>query len=435
MARDIVANNLRERAAWKWIAMGIVLVATIGFDFALARDSETANINWLTISKATLALGLIVWCLLRIQRWWASINRYSAPWLLLVFWLVVTAVYSISPAITAVTALTLLAMLMFQLYVVQELETPQLVWTMLLSLSGFLAVSLVLYFVAPDLARTTAWNFVEQQTQDSGRLQGLTGGPNNLGKMAAFSLVLLGVFYRDLRQANYNRIILIGMGLLAALDLVLSGSRTSILALVIAGGVVAMIRFPKLIAPVLVVGALGLLILIPNFAGIATKLSRSGNPNEIMTATGRTYVWAIAWHFIQLKPLLGYGYRTTIYLMPTYAKSIGMYYAPPTPHNAILTLWFDAGIPAVLMFISAVGSTIYYCIANRYWKILTIFMYWFCTTFTEPGGFSGVADNASLSLFLPIALLAVQPTLKVAEASRTRRRRRRVVSDSVRELA
>jgi len=44
---------------------------------------------------------------------------------------------------------------------------------------------------------------------------------------------------------------------------------------------------------------------------MGSQFSRSGDPTEVYTLTGRLEIWDVAWKQINLSPILGYGYNTS----------------------------------------------------------------------------------------------------------------------------
>jgi O-antigen ligase len=140
--------------------------------------------------------------------------------------------------------------------------------------------------------------------------------------------------------------------------MVLSQSRTSILALAIALLVVLSIRRPTrvLIAGVVVaLAALVIALLDIDVADVAALISRTGHASEIATLTGRTDIWGFYIAEILKEPFLGYGYGSSKYLMPLlYRTAWG--WTTTHAHNMWIQVAFTTGIIGLALLMLVIYS-------------------------------------------------------------------------------
>ncbi|MEF1173961.1 O-antigen ligase family protein, partial [Vibrio sinaloensis] len=73
-----------------------------------------------------------------------------------------------------------------------------------------------------------------------------------------------------------------------------------------------------------------------------TAVSRHGDPNEILTFTGRTFIWPAVIEKILDQPLFGYGLGVTSIALPELSYVIG--YTPAHAHNLVLQATFSLGL-------------------------------------------------------------------------------------------
>lgn len=93
-------------------------------------------------------------------------------------------------------------------------------------------------------------------------------------------------------------------------------------------------------------------------------------PHLPESARHRLYIWDFASHKAMLHPWLGWGFNTSrvIPILPEDMLWGGNSPLPLHPHNSILQLWLELGIPGVLLFaglIAALGSHIRIYAADR----------------------------------------------------------------------
>ncbi len=235
--------------------------------------------------------------------------------------------------------LSLVGVALFVPAAMKSLGGRKLMLTIAFSLCIYLLGSWVAFLYFPDIGV-----FHEQVTQSDvfARMGGLAH-PNELGFYSAYAAIVICALYAT-RQVSAP---VAAMGsLLALLTIYSSFSRTAAIACSVGlavtfgaslrrpGNVVGMLLLAGLVTLVLF-GLLGMGQLDWLVDSWATKLTKSGNLDELATATGRTEIWVAAISFIQESPLLGYGYCSARFVMEDYS-----YHG----HNILLNAMLYAGI-------------------------------------------------------------------------------------------
>ena len=223
-----------------------------------------------------------------------------------------------------------------------RLADTQVLRPLVLALACECTVGLFAGLLFPD----AGW--LQDYDSDGSRLAGLSGHPNLLGQHAVL-LVLIATSAYECRALGRRR--WIAVELLALATLLLTGSRTAILAMLAAFLIVYLrthVRISRFAIQTLTVAAAAVLLLsatgmMPNFDGVFAFLSRSGNASEIMTATNRSELWVIAWHHFLERPLLGWGFNGTEQLMVNSVES-NFPGNPVNAHNLIFQALMSLGV-------------------------------------------------------------------------------------------
>lgn len=174
------------------------------------------------------------------------------------------------------------------------------------------------------------------------RMSGLSH-PNTLGQMSGLTLVLSLLLYRDDKKFSWLRAIVI---VAAAGALVGSLSRTSLFASIIAGlSVYRMHIFQRHYAMMAIAcGMVGLVALIfaSMFVDIESKVanklgafSKSGDAEELTSATGRTEIWGETIRLVSERPAVGYGAATSKELLKDHSLHT---------HNLVLNVALSTGV-------------------------------------------------------------------------------------------
>jgi O-antigen ligase len=373
----------------------------------LATDPTRLDLS--NIGKAVLwSFGLIfaAWLLRRHS---AYLLRQPMRYVLIFFaWLFVTALYSPEPFKALFMASTLLSVFFVFLAFAKERGLPLLFDRLIQIQTVFLALSIVLYFAAPSVSHMLLWD-----GSVGGRMTGLGGHPNQTGVLASFLIVAL---YARCDSGNLSRLFKVAAIAVALATLILTQSRTSLIA---AGmGCMAFFllrnRWHAALIPVLVCLVAAAVLVISLDSQILAVFARSGDADELLTGTGRSFIWELSWGLIKRAPLLGYGFNSTysIFMEEAYllAGDVGIYIFPHS-HNLALQLLLYGGIFALVLFVLPIASIIAVAVKMRDPRIVALLACYLSFTMTEPGGFFQYADNmiALLALATVAAQVAVVP--------------------------
>ena len=377
----------------------------------LATDPAKLDIS--NIGKAALwSFGLLVAAWL-LRRHSAYLLRPPMRYMLVFFgWLLVTTLYSPEPFKAIFMVSTLLSVFLVFLAFAEERGLPVLFDRLIQIQTVFLGLSIVLYFAVPSISHMLLWD-----GSIGGRMTGLGGHPNQTGVLASFIIVAI---YARCDSGNLSKLFKIVAVAIALITLVLTQSRTSL----IAAGIGCMAffllrnRWHAALIPVLLCVVVAAVLVINLDSQILAIFARSGDADELLTGTGRSFIWELSWGLIKKAPLLGYGFNSTftMFMDEAYllAGDVGLYIFPHS-HNLVLQLWLYGGIIALALFVLPIASIIASAIKARDPRIAALLACYLSFTMTEPGGFFQYADNmiALLALATVAAQVGVAPYRRV----------------------
>jgi O-antigen ligase len=319
----------------------VFVVFALNLSFRV-RDLGDVGLDWQNGVK------LATWIVLpaiAVARWRRIAPLLREPVLALAFLYAMIAFASTAwsevPAYTGANALGLFAYLGLGCMVVVDLGEDATIRIMLWTLLAYITVGIIGGVVAPDLAWLPP--SVEETTS---RLRGFTSQPNNFAEQAGVFMILAVVARR---KGLIGRAVFWGMLLLGVTTILAADSRITLIAVLIASGLVTVrnSRFGGVIA-FAVVGALALALALaasdalPNIEDLFGELSRTGRQSEIWTLTGRTDIWEVVWTKIQEKPFFGWGFNGTEALISSsFDKSFAG--SPVNAHNAVLQTLLSVG--------------------------------------------------------------------------------------------
>jgi exopolysaccharide production protein ExoQ len=170
--------------------------------------------------------------------------------------------------------------------------------------------------------------------------------------------------------------------------------------------------------PFLVFMGVAAILVISLDSEILAIFARSGDADELLTGTGRSFIWDLSWGLIKRAPILGYGFNSTysIFMDEAYllAGDVGLYIFPHS-HNLVLQLLLYGGVIALVLFVFPIVSIAAIAVKTRDPRIAALLACYLSFTMTEPGGFFQYADNmiAMLVLATVAAQVAVAPYRRV----------------------
>ncbi len=368
----------------------------------LATDPSKLDISNVTkIGLWTLGLVVAAWLLRRHSSY---LLRPPMRYLLVFFgWIFVSCLYSPEPFKSLIMASSLLSVFLVFLAFAEARGLPALFDRLIQIEVVFLALSIVLYFAVPSVSHMLAWDGAV-----GSRMTGLGGHPNQTGVLASLILVAL---YARCDSGGLSRLFKATAIAIALMALVLTQSRTSL----IAAGAGCMTffllknRWHAALIPVLLCAMAVAVLVIRLDSEILAVFARSGDADELLTGTGRSFIWELSWGLVQRAPLLGYGFNSTytMFMEEAYllAGDVGIYIFPHA-HNLVLQLLLYGGVVALALFALPIASIISSAIRARDPRIAALLATYLSFSMTESAGFFQYADN--MIVILALATVAAQ---------------------------
>ncbi len=339
-------ENVRPFAKWEHRLASLLVFCIVflnGADFVGKAGDEEFTVHWqiylrLLVSLASGVAGLF-WLFPVSYR-----DFLTWPGILVTIytlWNGVSVVFSIEPMYSMAAWCSLFGIVLFIPAGMRVLGATDLLKTMGFSTALYLAGSWIAYWYFPEIG---IWQEKITQTDIVERMGGL-GHPNELGFYSAYTLILFSVLTVS---RKVSPLVSAPVLLMATITLVSCLSRTSMLVTVLALLVVLQgwLRLRANTAIVFFVASLAFLLL---FAALSTgrldwivedtllSLTKSGNTDELFTATGRTEIWAYGLGRILESPLFGYGYCTARFVMIDHSFHC---------HNIVLNTALNGGLVA-----------------------------------------------------------------------------------------
>lgn len=325
------------------IALATVFMAAFFNQVDLEADNATVAISGQVLLKlAVLAIGGLygAYAFLNDPRVRKTVLTFPVLWIVIIFGFYCLAVPgSVTPLESMASTMSIACIVLLTVTALVQIGVVPVLTTVFHALSAFVVLSWVAVFAMPDIGI-----FYEPIAggEFATRLGGLAH-PNTLGQFSGLAIVLGLLLYSKLNQRSYWRIAVL---LLAGGALMGSISRTSILATVVA---IAFIyrdsifqrRHLVYLVGLGFVGMLGLVFMLGTTdleQLIASKIpfiSKSGDAEELFSATGRTTIWAYAIQLIGERPFTGYGAATSKYFLIEHSLYT---------HNLILHIAFSTGV-------------------------------------------------------------------------------------------
>lgn len=305
------------------------------------RDPSDIGLDWQNGMKFALWAGAAAIGVGQLARSWPRLRNGRMT--LILIWLgigLLSSIYSASATYSFSTAFGVLGMLLLAAGLAEVLTEKQMLLTVALSLSVFVIAGWVTYFAIPALGRSP---FITADGSIVERICGLAGQANALGCSLA---VLLAAVFLLWYRGHCGLLALAPMGLIGIVTLLWADSRTALLAFVIGAAAVVARRSLWRWGSALLAGTLGVILIaafpLKMILGATGGLSRSGDPSEMLTLTGRTEIWAFVWDKIELQPWFGYGYNSSKFILPLFLGLPGL--TVDEAHNTWLQNLLGTGI-------------------------------------------------------------------------------------------
>lgn len=370
------------------------------------RDYQDKDVDFQVILKLGVWLTVVLLAIFHGRRWLHMVlvpGNY--PWMFFLLWLLATTLVSKSPAYTLVSVFTVVASVLFAAYIFSSFDEVQIFAVIVVSIASFCVISIVVYFVAPQFGHFVYWQNGERFI--SSRLAGIAGSSNNLALIASFCVVVVGIYAREFHRINVFFVPI--SGLIAFVTLLMTESRGPLGAAVAILFIVYMLHWHRIYAAVML-GSLGLLAvaaLIPKGETFMMKLvSRSGSVGEITSFTGRTEIWHAVLQLASASPWMGYGYASSVFVLPEHASQIG--FTTSHAHNLVLQLLLTTGMIGVLLFVLSVLSVLVRATAQRDRVVFAMMLFVLFNGVTESSGFTTLANICTFAYAIAVTMPPLQ---------------------------
>lgn len=402
----------------RWAVYALVAVVVFLLDAVFrTRDFEDKSVDFQIVLKLACWGLIFLIATIRFSRFYSSLFQPAqALWLAFFCWLCVSTLYAPSFIYSAAAVFSLAALYLFALSLSRDYDPDTVLAAAIAGIAAFCLVSIIVYFAVPSFGRLDEW--AKGVRVVGNRMSGIAGTPNSMGRIAAFGLLILAFRWRAIVERLGFRLTAAG-AIMMAVCLLVSNSRTSLALLIVIVGL-STIMTPQRLPYVLlgIAGAvLALLLILPYSNEIMVMLSRSGDASEITTGTSRSHIWEIVSQLAASKFWTGWGYGSSVFIIPTYAKSIG--HTALHSHNIMLQLWFSVGMIGVLLFVAALAAQLHRAVRIGDGLTVAFIAFTMLNGITESSAFTGLANITTLSLVLAIGRGTV-PGLAAPTRARSR---------------
>lgn len=188
-----------------------------------------------------------------------------------------------------------------------------------------------------------------------GRFNGLLGNPNGLGLYSSIFFILFSI-YNNLFPGNFSKKEKSLIYLLIVISILLSGSRNSIITIIIFSISALIFRYSTLLGFTLIILIIVSNDLISNFIYSLIEtlgLTEYFRLDEAEKVSGRVIAWEFAWQNIQDNYFFGKGFDYTNYLYIKFYEVLSMKGHLGNAHNSYLTIWLDTGLIGLLLLLRA----------------------------------------------------------------------------------
>lgn len=245
------------------------------------RDYQDKDIDFQVILKIAVWITVAAVAIIHARHWLGTmLTPGNYPCILFLFWLFATAIVSQAPVYTLVSAFTVFACVVFCAYLFSVFDEVEIFATIVAAITLFCIISIIVYFAIPEFGHYVFW--LNQERFVSPRLAGIAGSANNMALIAAFSLVVIGLYAREFHRLHV--LFAPVSGAFALIALLMTNSRGPLAGAAAILFIVYMLHWRRLYAAVFIfsVGLLGLAVLLPKGEKFLFKMvSRSGDVGEI----------------------------------------------------------------------------------------------------------------------------------------------------------
>ncbi len=416
----------RDADAYALLPLGLVVAAAAGWVFMLAcagsapamlvflvvlvfvndalfrvRDPGEVGLDWQNAMKFALWAGAGTIGVCTLPRSLPLLRGGAMGWLMAYLaYAMFSSLYSAAPVFSFATAFGFASMGLFAAALAVTVSEKEIMLTFVLALLAFVLAGWVAYFALPEVGRSL---FITSHGTVVERMCGLAGQPNALGNgLAVYTALVFLLWYRG----HVGWVAAATLGSVGLVTLLVADSRTA-LGAVLAGIIAVILRRSVWLWGSTALGAavlalLALSIQLRDLLSLSGGLSRSGDPTELFTLTGRTEIWEFAWSKIVLSPWIGYGYNSSKFILPEFDGLPGL--KVDEAHNMLLQNLLAVGVigtvPLLGMIFKMLTDLVRAPDARR--DLFTILM--LVWGVTVAGAFGSTPTVLSLAIFCVLAL-------------------------------
>ena len=365
------------------------------------REYNDKGIDYQVMAKILVWLTILLISLIHARRWLPHMLRpTNIPLLMFMAWLLFTATVSPVPAYTIATVSSIAIYLLFCATIFATFDRTEVLAVMALSMTALCIVSIVVYFTVPELGRFIYW--VDGHRYTSLRLSGVGGSANNMGRLAAFGLILVILYAREFRR--FHRWFVPLSSVILGVSVLMTNSRGCIAMVAALWAAVYLFRWHRLYLLIFVVSVLvlGALVAIPAGDEVLKMISRSGDAREVTSITGRSTIWQSIPGLLELRPWTGHGYASSIVFLPQQERAVG--FLTTHAHNLALQLLLTSGWIGFGLFcltLISVGFRLAY-FGDRTGLVLLAFVVF--NGITEASAFSTFANICTVAFAIAVTL-------------------------------
>jgi exopolysaccharide production protein ExoQ len=392
------------------LALAVVIIAVESANF---RYREYAD-KTIDLQVALKLAGLVLLYLLSLPSILRCI-RAGMPnaillWLLFLTYLVFTSTYAVSPSYSLVASASMLGGFCYLLHVLEVYGRQRLLWVIALTSLILCLASIATYFAAPSFGRMSDW--IGKAYIVTWRLQGVFGSSNAAGVSGAFALLIVTQFLPIRRQSPLFWLMLVAF----VFCFLMSNNRMAIVAVVFAYGIVFLTRGNITGKSVLVLLAISTTVAGFLIAGdlLLESVTRSGSSEEVLSATGRTRIWAVVLELWQESPLFGYGYTSSQHILPSHPL---LFVAAAHAHNMYLEVLFSSGLIGLALLVAGLLSTLWIALTRHAFKEAALIAFFALYGMTEPI-FNSLVGFPAFAFFSAVLLVFARDTSVPADSDR-----------------
>lgn len=338
-------------SAMKSLFAVVYLAASMGLTAVLFADDRSLYPNqplfvasWLALYGATVVLML------------GNLGRIKRSWILpaaLSCLALVSSIWSADPGSAMKYGVSLVFNVMFCSWWTSRYTVPEMLRLALFAILGMVGVSLLLWFASADIVR-----YIDPHARPNiiggEPVRGLFNHKITAGLYSCIGILLV-LIIRSV-PARFTA------GATLLFFLLLTGSASAVVLLVISCGLIAAVRLGRRIrlSPNGFMVSLLAVVAFATFGALLLKDPVLEMLGRDATLTGRTLLWGWGLSAIWSSPILGWGYQSYFESNDAYMHLISFIefsnYDVPHFHNAYIQTAVDLGVPAMLAYVGMMFS-------------------------------------------------------------------------------